>query len=62
MSNYTKKHITSKKGEYIDHLEPTVEEIPQSTETPDAPTMHSITTERMTGREGRARHFHTTPS
>ena len=48
MSNYTNKHITYHKGEYIGHLEPTIEEIPQSTENPDAPTVYSITTERMT--------------
>ena len=39
-----------KKGEYVGHLEPAIEEIeeekPQSA-NPDAPTMHSITTERM---------------
>ena len=44
MSNYTNKHITFKKGEYVGHLEQTIEEIPQTT---DAPTMHSITTEKM---------------
>ena len=48
MSNYTNKHITFNKEEYVGHLEPTTEEILQSTENPDAPTMHSITTERMT--------------
>ena len=36
------------KGEYIGHLEPTIEEILQTTENPDATTMHSITTERKT--------------
>ena len=50
------------KGEYIGHGEPTIEEIPQTTENPDAPTMHSITTERMSSRKGRARHFQTTLS
>ena len=47
MSNYTNKHITFNKGEYIGHLEPAIEEKPQSTENPDAPTMHSIITERI---------------
>ena len=28
MSNYTNKHITFNKGEYIGHLEPPMEEIP----------------------------------
>ena len=29
-------------------MEPTIEEIPQTTENPDAPTTHSITTDKMT--------------
>ena len=50
VSNYTNKHITFHK-EYVGHLEPTTEEIeerkkPQFPGNPDAPTMHSITTER----------------
>ena len=48
ISNYTNKHITFNKGEYVGHLEPTIGEIPQTTENPDAPTIHNITTERMT--------------
>ena len=48
VSNYTNKHITFNKGEYVGHLEPTIEEISQTTESPDAPTTHSITTEKMT--------------
>ena len=48
VSNYTNKHITLNKGEYVGCLEPTIEEIPQTTENPDAPTMQSITTEKMT--------------
>ena len=48
VSNYTIKHITFNKGECIGHLEPTIGEIPQTTESPDAPTMYSITTEKMT--------------
>ena len=47
VSNYTKKHITFNKGEYVGCLKPTIEEIPQTKENPDAPTMHSITTEKM---------------
>ena len=47
MSYYTNKHITFNKGECVRHLEPPIEEIPQSSANPDAPTMHSITTERM---------------
>ena len=46
--NYTNKHITFNKGEYMGHLEATMEEIPQTTESPDVPTTHSITTEKMT--------------
>ena len=48
VSNYTNKHITFNKGEYTSHLEPTMEEILQTIESPDAPTTHSITTEKMT--------------
>ena len=51
VSNYTKKHITFNKGEYVGHLEPTIayieEEKSQSSANPDASTMHSITTKRM---------------
>ena len=49
VSRYTSKHITFNKGEYTGCLEPAIEVIPQPTENPYAPTMHSITTERMTG-------------
>ena len=48
VSNYTNKHITFNKEEYGGHLELTIEEIPNTAESPDAPTMHSITTEKMT--------------
>ena len=48
VSNNTNKHITFNEGEYVGHLEPTLEEIPQTTESPDAPTTLSITTEKMT--------------
>ena len=47
MLNYTNKYITFKKGEYIGHLGPPIDEIPQMPEYPDSPTTHSITTERM---------------
>ena len=40
--------MTFNKGEYIGHLEPTIEEIPPTTENPDTPTTYSITTEKMT--------------
>ena len=61
VSNYTNKHITFNKGEYVGCLEPTMEEIHQTTESPDAPAKHSITTENDI-RKGRARHFQATPS
>ena len=48
VSNYTNKHVTFNNGEYVGHLEPTMEEIPQITESPDVPTTHNITTEKMT--------------
>ena len=47
VSNYTNKHITFSKGEYVGHLELTIKEISNTAENPDAPTMHSITTEKM---------------
>ena len=51
MSNSTNKHIKFNKGEYVGHLEPTIEDIeekkPKSSANPDAPTTHSIATERM---------------
>ena len=47
VSNYTNKHITFSKGEYVGHLEPPIDEIPQSSVNPDSPTAHIITTERM---------------
>ena len=47
MSNYTNKHITFNKGVYIGHLEPPIDEIPQSPGNPDALTTHNITTERI---------------
>ena len=47
VSNYINMHITFNKEEYIGHLEPPIEEIPQSSANPDAPATHSITTERM---------------
>ena len=57
VSNYTNKHITFNKGEYIGHLESTMEEILQITESPDALTTHSLTTEKNDIQKGRAGHF-----
>ena len=48
VSSYTNKHIMFNKGEYMGHLEPTIEEIPQITGNPYVPAMHSVTMERMT--------------
>ena len=47
MSNYTNKPITFNKEEYLGHLEPPIDEIPQSPGNPDSPPTHSITVERM---------------
>ena len=47
VSNYTNKHINIKKGEYVGHLEPSIEDIQQILEDPESLTTHSITTERM---------------
>ena len=43
---YTNKNVIFNKGEYIGHLEPTMEEILQTSESPDALTTYSITTEK----------------
>ena len=48
VSNYTNKHITFINGEHVGHLEPTMEEMSQTTESLDVSTTHSITTEKMT--------------
>ena len=37
VSNYTYEHITFNKGEYVGHLEPPLDEIPQSPANPDYP-------------------------
>ena len=47
MSSYTNKHITVNKGEYIEHLEPPIDEISQTPVKPNLPRTHSVTTERM---------------
>ena len=62
ISNFTNKHVTFNKGEYVGHLEPPMEEIPQTSESPDVLTTHSVTTEKNKNRKGRARHFQATPS
>ena len=51
VSNYTNKHIMFNKGQYRDHLEPIIEEIPQTTENPDVPKIHSITNEKYDSRK-----------
>ena len=47
ISNYTNKHITFNKGEYIGCLEPPIEEIHCTLANTDSLTNHSITMERM---------------
>ena len=47
ISNYTNKHITFNKGEYIEHLEPPIEEIQYTPANTDSLTNHVITIERM---------------
>ena len=39
------------KGQYRGHLEPTIEEIPQTTKNQDIPKTHSITTEKNDSRK-----------
>ena len=48
VSNYTNKHVSFNIGKYVGHLEPTMEEISQNSESPGELTTHSITTEKMT--------------
>ena len=48
-ANYTNKHITFNNGEYVEHLEPTIEDIEEEKNlyfwaNPDAHTTNSITT------------------
>ena len=47
ISNYTNKHITFNKGEYVGHLEPPIEDMQQIPEDSGSLTAHSITTKRM---------------
>ena len=47
ISNYTNKHITFNKVEYVGHLEPPIEDMQQIPDDPESLTTHSITTERM---------------
>ena len=47
VSNYTNKHITFNKGEYVGHIELPIENMQQIPEDPGSLTTHSITTERM---------------
>ena len=47
VSNYTNKHITFNKGEYIGHLELLIEDMQQIPDDPESLTTVSITTERM---------------
>ena len=47
ISNYTNKHITFNKGEYVGHLEPPIEDMQQIPEDSGSLTTHSITTKQM---------------
>ena len=44
--NYTNKHITFNRGEYVAHLEPPIEDIQHTPANTDSLTNHSITMER----------------
>ena len=46
ISNYTNKHITFNKGEYLGHLKPSIEDMQQISEDSGSLTTHSITTKR----------------
>ena len=50
--NYSNKHVTFNKGEYVGHLEPTIENIDEEKnlhphENPDANTTSSVTMKKM---------------
>ena len=47
ISNYTNKHITLNKGEYIGHLEQPIEDMQQTPEDQESPMTLSIITERV---------------
>ena len=52
VSNYSNKHVTFNKGEYIGHLEPTIENINKEKNlhlqaNPDTHTTSSVTTKKM---------------
>ena len=47
MSNYTNKHVTFNKGEYLRDLKLPIEDMQQIPEDPGSLTAHSITTKRM---------------
>ena len=56
VSNYSKKHFTFNKGEYVGHLEPTIEDTGDEKNlhfqaNPDAHTTNSKTTQRMMSEE-----------
>ena len=46
VSNYTNKHITFNKGEYIGHLEPTITD-DMSMDQPETHSAHSVTLQKM---------------
>ena len=51
VSNYSNKHVTLTQGEYVGHLEPTLENIGEEKilhlhKNPDAHTTSSVTTEK----------------
>ena len=56
LSNYTNKHVTFNKGEYVGCLEPTTEDIEERKithfqENPDSQTTYSITTQWMVAKQ-----------
>ena len=46
VSNYTNKHITSNKGEYIGHLEPTLTD-DMTIDQPETHSAHSVTLQKI---------------
>ena len=47
VSNYTNKHVTFNRGEHVEHLEQSIEDMQQIPEDSGSPTAHNITMERM---------------
>ena len=52
ISNYTNKHITFNKEEYVGYLELPIKDMQHIPEDPESVTTYSITTDKDDGQEG----------